>query len=77
MSNLVPAKACVQASVLAPVEEDGTILGAPPLVQHHVHVIQHTSIFEDMRARGYPLFDRLGRRFHYHPQWADHRHGGQ
>ena len=32
MSNLVPAKACVQASVLAPVEEDGTILGAPPLV---------------------------------------------
>lgn len=77
MSNLVPSKTCVQASVLAPVEEDGTLLGEPPLVQHHVHVIQHTSIFEDMRGRGYPLFDRFGRRFHYHPQWADHRHGGQ
>jgi len=77
MSNLVPARACVQASVLAPVEEDGTLLGEPPLVQHHVHVIQHTSIFEDMRARFFPLFDRLGRRFHYHPQWTDHRHGGQ
>ena len=77
MSNLLPAQTCVEASVLAPVEEDGALLGEPPIVQHHVHVIQHTSIFEDMRARGYPLFDRQGQRFHYHPQWADHRHGGQ
>ena len=50
MSTVVPAGTCVDASVLAPTEEDGTLVGAPPIVQHHVHVIARTSIFEDQRA---------------------------
>ena len=77
MSHLVPAGMCVEASLLAPITEDGTMIGEPPIGQHHVHVISRTSIFEDMHALGFPLFDRHGARFHYHPLWADHRHGGQ
>ena len=76
-SGVVPAGMCVEASLLAPVNARGVILGAPPIVQHHVHVIQRTSIFEDEQARGYPIFDRNGNRFHYNPMWTDHRHGAQ
>ena len=77
MSHLVPAGMCVEASLIAPTTEDGTMIGEPPIGLHHVHVISRTSIFEDMHAFGFPLFDRHGARFHYHPLWGDHRHGGQ
>jgi len=77
MENVVAAGECVAASLLSPVTEAGELVGEPPIGVHHVHVLSHTSIMQDVKAWGFPLLDRHGRRFHYHPQWADHRHGGQ
>ena len=51
MENVVAAGECVAASLLSPVTEAGELVGEPPIGVHHVHVLSHTSIMQDVKAQ--------------------------